>query len=125
MRNLMMAGVSLAAAMMASPPVLAAELVMLSQPGCAWCLRFNKEIAPAYGKTAEGKFAPLRDVDITGDWPADLPELRTDRFTPTFVLVDGGREIARMRGYAGDEFFWFLLGEMLAKLPDAPKPSNG
>ncbi len=94
----------------------AAELVMLSQPGCAWCLRFEREIAPAYGKTAEGAQAPLRNVDITGEWPADLPDLRTDRFTPTFVLVDDGREIARMRGYAADEFFWFLLGEMLAKL---------
>lgn len=103
----------------------AADLVMLSQPGCAWCLRFKKEIAPAYGNSAEGKTAPLREIDITGPWPADLPDLRTDRFTPTFVLVDEGKEVARMRGYAGDEFFWFLLGEMLAKLPGAAKPSAG
>ncbi len=26
----------------------AAELVILEQSGCAWCARFNAEIAPAY-----------------------------------------------------------------------------
>lgn len=98
---------------------------MLSQPGCAWCLRFEKEIAPAYGKTSEGTRAPLRRVDISGDWPADLPDLRTDRFTPTFVLVEDGKEIGRMRGYAGDEFFWFLLDEMLARLPKSDGASSG
>ena len=109
----------------AAAPAGAAELVMLSQQGCAWCLRFDKEIAPAYAKTAEGRRAPLRRVDINGDWPADLPDLRTDRFTPTFVLVDDGREIGRMRGYAGDEFFWFLLDEMLARMPKDVKATSG
>jgi hypothetical protein len=37
-------------------------------------------------------------------------------FTPTFVLVEDGREIARLRGYPGDQFFWALVDEMLAKL---------
>jgi hypothetical protein len=96
---------------------MAAELVMLSQQGCAWCLRFAREIAPAYPNTAQGKAAPLRVVDINAAWPSDLPDLRTDHFTPTFVLVEDGREIGRMRGYAGDEFFWFLLDEMLARHP--------
>ena len=95
----------------------AAELVMLHQPGCAWCLRFEAEIATAYPRTAQGTLAPLRRVDITRDWPADLAFLPRERFTPSFILVDNGREISRMRGYAGDQFFWFLLDEMLAKLP--------
>ena len=98
-------------------PLLAAELVMFEQAGCAWCARFNAEIAPAYEKTDEGKIAPLRRIDIHQPMPGDLAFLAVERFTPTFVLVDGGAEIGRMRGYAGDEFFWFLLAEMLAKLP--------
>ncbi|MDY8107983.1 transcriptional regulator [Fulvimarina sp. 2208YS6-2-32] len=98
----------------------AAELIMLEQPGCVWCKAFDEEIAPAYARSGESQIAPLRRVDITQDWPADLEDVRKERLTPTFVLLDdGGTEVDRMRGYPGDEFFWGLLGEMLAKLPAA------
>lgn len=95
----------------------AAELVMLEQPGCVWCARFDAEIAPAWPKTAEGRAAPLRRVDITLPWPDDLKAIGKERFTPTFVLVHGGREIGRLRGYVGDEFFWYRIGELIALLP--------
>lgn len=95
----------------------AAELVMLEQPGCVWCAKFNAEIAPAWENSAEGQRAPLRRVDITEPWPADLADIRKERFTPTFVLVDQGKEVGRLRGYVGDEFFWYLIGEIIAKLP--------
>jgi len=100
-----------------SAPVTAAELLMLERPGCVWCMRWNDEIAPAYPRTPEGQAAPLRRVDITKPLPTDLKGIALDFFTPTFILVADGREIARMRGYPGDTFFWPLLGEMLAKLP--------
>ncbi|MGB3387129.1 MAG: transcriptional regulator [Pseudaminobacter sp.] len=103
----------------AAAPSAAAELVMLERPGCVWCARFNAEIAPAYPKTEEGKRAPLRRVDITGPWPADLEEIASEQFTPSFILVEDGKEIGRVRGYPGSEFFWYLLGDILAKL-DAP-----
>lgn len=98
----------------------AAELVMFEQAGCAWCIRWNKEIGAAYPNTPEGRIAPLRRVDIHEPMPDDLANIRVERFTPTFVLVENGEEIGRMRGYTGDEFFWFLLGEMLQKL-ERPK----
>ena len=98
-------------------PAKGAELVMLEQPGCAWCARFDAEIAPAWPKTAEGRRAPLRRVDITEPWPGDLSHVQKERFTPTFVLMEGGVEIGRLRGYPGDEFFWFRIGELLAALP--------
>ena len=98
-------------------PLCAAELLMLEQPGCAWCARFNAEIAPGYANTDEGRLAPLRRVDITQDWPDDLDFVARERFTPTFVLVESGSEVDRLRGYPGDEFFWYLLGQMFKKLP--------
>ncbi|MGF1629356.1 MAG: transcriptional regulator [Kiloniellaceae bacterium] len=111
----------LAAALLASgwttPTAVAAELIMLERPGCGWCLRWNNEIAPAYPETSEGRLAPLRRVDVTGPWPADLAGLAGDRFTPTFILVENGVEVARLRGYPGEHFFWPLLGEMLGRLP--------
>jgi hypothetical protein len=95
----------------------AAELLILEQPGCAWCARFDREIAPAYEHTDEGRRAPLRRVDVTRPWPADLQSVTPDRLTPTFVLLDDdGVERARLRGYPGDNFFWPLLSEMLVRL---------
>lgn len=98
-------------------PADAAELLMLHQPGCAWCARFESEIGQNYPKTDEARIAPLRRIDITRNWPGDLDSVSAERFTPTFILMDQGREVSRMRGYPGDEFFWFLLDEMIAKLP--------
>jgi len=106
----------LAAAGLGAPRASAAELIMLERPGCAWCLRWNQEIAPEYSKTAEGRQAPLRRVDVTKPWPADLAGVATDRYTPTFIVVENGREIARLRGYPGEDFFWPLLAEMLTRL---------
>lgn len=95
----------------------AAELLMLERPGCPWCKRFDAEIAPAYAKTDEGRRAPLRRIDVTRPWPADLAAIARERLTPTFVLVAEGVEVGRLRGYPGDEFFWVLLADMLANLP--------
>ncbi|MEM8839441.1 MAG: transcriptional regulator [Pseudomonadota bacterium] len=103
-----------------SPVALSAELIMLEQDACPWCERWHEEIGVVYEKTAEGKIAPLRIVNIHGSVPDDLKGIRIERFTPTFILVEDGKEIDRLRGYTGDEFFWFLLGEMLDKLPEKP-----
>lgn len=104
----------------------AAELVMFEQKGCVWCQRFDRDVAPAYEKTDEGRRAPLRRVDIAKPIPPDLAFVRRERFTPVFVLVDNGREFGRIRGYPGDTFFWGLLAGMVEKLDRgesaAPEP---
>ena len=98
----------------------AAELIMFEQRGCPWCAAFDREVAPAYPKTPEGARAPLRRVDIDKPLPRDLAFIEVERLTPLFVLVHDGREIGRIRGYPGEDFFWGLLGELVARL-DAPK----
>lgn len=97
----------------------AAELVMFEETGCAWCQAFDREIAPVYPKTEEGRRAPLRRVDISRALPADLAFIQVERLTPLFVLVDHGREIGRIRGYPGDDNFWGLLGALIKKLDAA------
>ena len=42
--------------------------------------------------------------------------MRAILYTPTFVLMDQGAEVGRITGYAGEEFFWGLLGVELKKL---------
>lgn len=87
-------------------------LVMVEEPGCAYCARWHAEVGPAYANSAEGRYAPLRRVRIGA---ADIGHLKGLRYTPTFVLVDGEREIGRITGYPGADFFWGLLADMLAK----------
>ena len=113
------AGVSATDAQAAEP--VTAELIMMEQPGCAWCKRWREEIGEAYPKTEEGRRAPIRYVDITEPWPEDLDAINRERLTPTFVLMSNGVEVARLRGYPGAHFFWPLLGEMLEKLPPSAK----
>ncbi|MEZ5930406.1 MAG: hypothetical protein R3F54_00330 [Alphaproteobacteria bacterium] len=99
--------------------VRAAELVMFEADDCTWCRAWNEDIGPIYPKTAEGRRAPLRRVDIHAPRPGDLAGIDGVRFTPTFVLVDDeGREVGRINGYPGQDFFWGMLGELIAKLPD-------
>ncbi len=91
---------------------------MLEQQGCHYCERWDEEIGVVYHKTPEGQRAPLRRVDIHDKLPPDLANLKKGNYTPTFILVENGQEIDRIRGYPGDSFFWGLLGQMLEKLPD-------
>lgn len=98
----------------ATDPAL--QFVMFERDGCIYCRRWNEEIAPAYPKTAEGAAAPLRRHDITDPLPADIPLTgRAPVFTPTFVLLRDGTETGRIEGYPGDEFFWVLLADLLAR----------
>jgi hypothetical protein len=97
----------------------AAELVMFQQAGCPYCARFDREIAPIYGRTDEGKLAPLRRVDIHAPIPAGLKSIAVERITPAFVLVEDGREIGRIRGYPGEDNFWGLLAGMIGGLQGA------
>lgn len=114
----------LAVALCPPAPAAAAELVMAEEPGCPWCRRWNEEVGVIYHKTPEGKLAPLRRVNIHDPVPADLAGIEFGAFTPTFILVDDGVEIGRIRGYPGEEFFWGLLGELLEGLGGGPDPAG-
>ena len=90
----------------------AAELVMVEAPGCHWCAKWNEDIGPSYPKTAEGQFAPLRRMDLRAR-DHGIEFKRRVAFTPTFVLVEDGMELARIEGHPGEHFFWPMLDQML------------
>lgn len=100
-------------------PTLAAELVMFHQEACEWCEVWDEEVGVVYDKTTEAKTAPLRRVDIHEDRPSDLAGIKPVVFTPTFVLTENGSEIGRIIGYPGEDFFWGLLGQLLARVTPA------
>ncbi len=99
----------------AASPARGAELVMVEQNACEWCETWNEEVGGIYEKTPEGRAAPLRRINIHDPLPADLAHLSRLIFTPTFVLVDKGKEIGRIQGYPGEDFFWGLLQQLLSK----------
>ncbi len=98
------------------PPAAAAQLVLFEAADCVWCEAWNTEIGEIYPKAAEAQIAPLRRVDIHDERPADLVAVRGIVYTPTFVLMQDGEEVGRITGYAGEAFFWGLLGIEMKKL---------
>jgi len=107
---------ALALALLAQP-AFAAELLMFRREGCPYCATWDRVVGPAYPKSDVGSRAPIRMIDLDRDaLPAAKLE-RAVRFTPTFVLVEGGREIGRIEGYPGEDFFWGLLDKLVRKLP--------
>ena len=94
----------------------AAELVMFRRDGCPWCAKWDREIGPIYPKTEFSSRAPLRLINLDHDLKPAIVHVPI-LYTPTFVLAEDGKEVARIEGYPGDEFFWFRLESLLKKLP--------
>ena len=98
---------------------------MFERAGCPWCVRWDAEVSPAYPKTAEGQRAPLRRHNLDQGQPRNIMLESPVRYTPTFVLVDDGREIGRITGYIDNGMFWGTLSAMIAKLPAAEAGGKG
>jgi hypothetical protein len=105
------------------------RLLMVEQAGCRYCIDWDREIGPKYPMSAEGRFAPLHRVKRED---ASLRDFKPVIYTPTFLVVQDGREVGRVTGYAGKLFFWEELDEQLVKagfkpdwsIPDAGKATD-
>jgi len=117
LRGALGAGLAALATFIVATSLNAAELLMFETDGCSWCATWNREVGAVYDRTEKGRRAPLRRVDKAEPRPADLAGVEGIVYTPTFVLMEGGREIGRILGYPGEDHFWGLLGILLKKLP--------
>lgn len=88
-------------------------LLMIEEPGCVWCARWNAEVGGEYPLTHEGQAAPLVRVQMRDGAPEGITLASRPRFTPTFIVVQDGTEVGRIEGYPGEDFFWGLLGRLL------------
>jgi hypothetical protein len=104
----------------AAMPVAALELLMFERSGCVWCQRWDKEVSPGYIASLEGRRAPLRRVSLdrgaAGLEPGDKVLVPPVFYTPTFVLMENGRELGRITGYTDNATFWGLLEKILPKV---------
>lgn len=97
----------------AASPARSLELLMFERAGCPWCVRWNREVAPAYEASEEGRLAPLRRINMDRGLPEGLALKLPVHYSPTFVLMHEGREIGRLIGYIDASTFWGLLTKMV------------
>ena len=94
----------------------AAELLYFYSDACEYCEQWDEEVGAIYSKTEEARLLKLRPVDIHEQIPKDIDYVKGVIYTPTFVAIDGGREVGRIVGYGSDMFFWqhmeVLIGDM-------------
>lgn len=89
------------------------RLMMVEQQGCIYCARWDAEIGPGFGKSPEGRSAPLMRVDIDGPWPDGIVLDSRPVLTPTFILLRRGVELGRVEGYVGETYFYPVLQKMM------------
>jgi hypothetical protein len=104
-----------------SENLMAAELIMVEQQGCYYCEEWKDQLGHIYPKTPEGKYAPLKTLDITE--VDGIKGLERDViFTPTFILMEKNKELGRLEGYSSEDFFWELLEVILEKETEYTAP---
>jgi thioredoxin-related protein len=93
---------------------------MFRRVGCPWCAAWDREIGPIYAKTELGQRIAIRLIDLD---QRDAMKFKLEspvRFTPTFVLLDEDREIGRIEGYPGEDFFWVRLERLVPSSTEKP-----
>jgi hypothetical protein len=94
----------------------AAELLVLEHRGCPWCVLWHREVGPGYSKTSGGQKVPLHRIDTAKASKISVELASILSVSSTFVLVGNGREVGRMTGYLGANFFRGLLTESINEL---------
>jgi hypothetical protein len=117
--------IPVAAAILLASSAAASELVMYRRAGCVWCAAWDREIGPIYANSDIGRRVPIRLVDLDQDQDATILRDAPVRFTPTFVLVEAGREAGRIEGYPGEHFFWGLLERLALRVQAQPAADVG
>jgi hypothetical protein len=111
---LLLAGIARAESLPPNPEIdlatAPAVLVMIRDPGCPYCARWDREVAPGYVTSDDGKLAPLVRRDRRAP---DIAFIERVVFSPTFVMLVRGREVGRIVGYGGADLFWMQLAGLM------------
>jgi thioredoxin-related protein len=94
----------------------ALELLMLHNKHCGYCIAFMKEVAVDY----EYRDMPLVIIDAYNqpDWFKEAYKenrIKPIRGTPTFIIWNGRKELGRLVGYSGKEWFYTNLDSIFKK----------
>ncbi len=124
--NFLLIGLFAVAANLLPLTARAAELLMFESRSCIYCLRWDRDVGSVYDRTEEAKILPLRRIDIDRQSASGVTLQSPVRYTPTFIVVDKGREIGRIEGFSSDDQFWGRLDELAARVTAraAPEPNR-
>ncbi len=99
----------------ASHSLAQTKLLMFETKGCYWCEKWREEVGVIYNKTPEGKLAILQVEPLTKAAQKQYDLKSAIFYSPTFVLIDDKKEIGRIEGYPGADFFWGMLEKLIEK----------
>lgn len=88
------------------------RLIMVDDPACRYCRRWNEAVGVGYANSPEGRIAPLKRVRRAAP---ELEGLDHVVYTPTFIVMQGAAEVGRISGYSGPGYFYEDLREIFAR----------
>ena len=97
------------------------ELLMFHSKYCGYCSAFMKEVAVDYEyKDHKNKDLPLVIIDAYNqpDWFREAYKgnrIKGIFGTPTFIIWNGRKELGRIIGYNGKQWFYERLDELFQK----------
>ena len=101
-------------------PVYALELLMAHNPDCGICQKFIKEVAVDYNDSDIAKKLPLVIISVNAqpEWFKQAyaeNRIKPIRGTPTFIVWNGRKELARVVGYYDKDRFYSRLTELFPR----------
>jgi thioredoxin-related protein len=101
----------------ATLPASNLELVVMEAPGCTYCELFRRDVLPSYQASERAKEMPIRFLDINDTTPEALGLDSDIDIVPTFVVLKNHKEIGRIPGYMGPEFFFHSINHLISSAP--------
>ena len=86
-------------------------LVMVTSDYCPFCEAWERDIGAVYDKSPYAPLLPLTRVNMGSALLEGVSLQAPVVGTPTFLIIQDGREIDRQRGYDDAEMFWWWLSE--------------
>lgn len=93
------------------------EIVVVEAPGCIYCHLFRRDVWPSYETSQRARSVPMRFLDLNAEAFATLDLDGPIESVPTVLVLQRGKEIGRIPGYVGPEFFFHSIDRLLAKAP--------
>ncbi len=93
------------------------ELVVMEAPGCTYCELFRRDVLPSYQASERAKEMPIRFLDINDITAEDLGLDTAIDIVPTFVVLKDHKEVGRIPGYMGPEYFFHSINHLISSAP--------
>jgi thioredoxin-related protein len=93
------------------------ELVVMEAPGCTYCTLFRRDVLPSYEASPRAKDMPIRFVDVNDEAAEGLGLQSPVDIVPTFLVLKNNKEVGRIPGYTGPEYFFHTINYLISTAP--------